>query len=66
MSLDMVKLRQVEGFSIGSTMIKGSPYGCATVPAVDESERAFNKLVGLMDSRGVWIWIHKNFRKTSR
>lgn len=64
MSLDMVKLRSVVGYAIGSTTIREIPYGCATVPANDESGRAFQKLVGLMNQNGVWVWVAKSFRKS--
>lgn len=59
MVLDMVKVKAVDGYKVGSVVAQnGKIRGVVTIPA-----DGFDRLVGYCLSDGTWAWVKKDFRK---
>lgn len=59
MIIDFAKSAQIKGRVITTVQTKdGKTKGVVTIP-----DEGFERLIGMCDDKGTWVWVHKNFRK---
>ena len=63
LSLNIQAVTRTPGGTISGVSVKDKTYGVFTIPATTENGTAFQKLVGFCGPDGVFIWVHKNYRK---
>lgn len=62
LAMNMHAFGKVEGRAVSGVTISNKTYGIFSIPATTDN-RPFHKLVGMVGPNGVFVWVHKNYRK---
>jgi len=63
LSLNIPAVTSTPGGLVSGVTVDNKTYGVFIVPAKTEHDVNFHKLVGFCGPDGVFIWVHKNYRK---